>query len=103
MMRREKKSCSGVFEVPAVLHKERALFRIDDLEALVDGYLGLIRFYLAEIGIEGDIERESIPQYCLGVQPGASLGLGLISGHAGRLGIEKARAREQSIGDQLDI
>ena len=49
-------------EVVAVLKEERALLGKEDLEALVDGDLGLVRLNLTEVGIHGRVNYEADAQ-----------------------------------------
>ena len=60
-------------EEAGVLHEERALLRKVHLEPLVDGHLGLVRLHLAEIGTDGDVEREGVLDDHFAVDPRASL------------------------------
>src|SRR5262249_33034842 len=64
--RKEQVLRSG--EVGVVFQEEGALLGKLDFEALVDGYLRVVGFHLAEIGVEGDVERERIVQHSLGVE-----------------------------------
>lgn len=54
-----------------IFEKKGAFFRELDLEALVDGDLGIVGFNLTEIRIEGDIEREAIVNDGFGIEAGA--------------------------------
>ncbi len=58
----------GSCEVVAVLQKEGPLLGKEDFEPLIDCDLGLIRFDLAEVGIDSAVEHEAVVQDELGVE-----------------------------------
>ena len=58
-------------KVIGIVEKKRPLLREIDFEPLIDSNLRIVRFHLAEIGIERDIERERVMQNHFGVEAGA--------------------------------
>src|ERR1700756_3276828 len=95
---------NGAGEVVAVFDEERAFFRKENFEALVDRDLRLVGFDLAEVGVDGGIENEAVAQDVLGID--SALGL---KGAAGEEGIRRispidvAVAAQQSIGNELKV
>src|ERR1700751_1084580 len=91
-------------EVIAVLKKEWALFRKEHREALIDGDLRLVRFNLAEIGIDRGVKHEAVVQDKFRIE--ADLGLQ-------RLALERRMVRvpvidiaepaQQSVRNELNV
>src|SRR6266446_1255440 len=97
-------------EKSGVLDKERPLLRKKNGEALIDGDLRVVGFYLAEIGIQSDVERERIFKNEFGVEPGAMFELvlkrrrrsGIWRIHRKWL-IQKMVVRKNPVGNKLNI
>ena len=71
-MRREKNRLMGVWKYPAVFEKERTLLGKEHLETLIDRHLRFVRFDLAEIRVQGEIEGERIARHDLRIDAGAT-------------------------------
>ena len=91
-------------EEAGVLQKEGPLLRELDFEALIDGHLRIVRFHLAEIRIQRDVERQRIVQHRLHVHPDPQ-----VTSCCGKPGtparrhVEKVRSGERGVGNQLQI
>src|SRR5438445_6421406 len=94
----------GKSEVVAVLEKERALFRKEDFETLVHSDLRLVRFDLAEVGVDGGIEHKTAVEDELGIDAGLSLEIAVLEERiVGVTLINIAKSTKQSIRNELDI
>src|SRR4030081_3611824 len=94
----------GKDEIVAVLEKEWAFFREENFEALVHRNLGLIRFDLAEVGIDRGVEYEAVMQDELCVE--AHVGLEGAVFEERMIGIALiyvAKAANQSVWNKLDV
>ena len=97
----------GSDEESGILNKERPLFRKENSEALIHGDLRIVRFHLAEIGIQRHVKRQRIVGHKFGVQPRAVFKIVEKRGRGGgtrriRL-VQKMIAGQQPIGNELDI
>ena len=91
-------------EVVAVFKEERALFGEEDLEALVDGDLRLIRLNLAEVGINGGIEYEAVAQDELGVQSDIGFECASFEDRVSGIAlINVAKGAERAVGIELHV
>ena len=74
-----------------------------NLKALIDGHLGLIRLHLAEVGIQGQIDRERISQDDLGIKAQAAVVIDAELRAGGISRVQEVRVGEDAIGDELQI
>ena len=65
--------------------------------------MGIVGFHLAEIGIDGDIEREAIVNDRLGVDAAAWIGAAAKGGNAVGRVVQEVRTAEGDVGDELQI
>ena len=98
-IRREKKSVNGEREEVGVLEEERPLLGKEDLEALVDGDLRLVRLDLAEVGVQREVEGHGVARHQLHVEAGAALVLARVAD----VSVEEAGAGERAVGNELDV
>ena len=93
----------GRDEVTGIFEEKWAFFGELDFEALVDGDLGIVGFDLAEIGIQGNVERERRVDDGFGVEAGAGRVLRFKRGDAGGGIIEEMGGGKGAIGGEADV
>src|SRR5260370_4667605 len=100
---REIKVHGSAKEARALL-EERALFREENLEALVHGVLRLVTFKLAEIRVDGEIEHQAVVDDQLAVKTGSPAEM--VAGDEGMVRvalIERTKRASDSVWIQLKI
>src|SRR5205085_11151879 len=99
-----KHQVDGSIEVIAVLQKKRPLLWKENLKALVDGDLRLIRLDLAEVWIHRGIQHEAIVQNEFRIQPDFRLQLSAFKERIRRIAlVDVPEAAQQTVWNQLDI
>ena len=91
-------------EEVAVLQKERTFFGKENLEALVDRDLGLVRFNLAEVGIHRCIQYKAPMQDEFSIQPNVGFESAALENRMVRITlVDIAKAAKQSVRNQLNV
>src|SRR5947209_3412709 len=91
------------FEVVGVLQEERALFWKIHLKALIDGDLRLVRFDLAEIGIDGGIQDEFVRDHDLCINTSGAPKIAPGKAQVRRIQIQHPRRTAENIRSNLNI
>ena len=89
-----------VLEHRCALEKERTLLRVEQLEALVHGHLGLVRLDLAEIRVDGQVQRHGVLDHHLGIEAGTAIEWRV---EDARRGIQIPSARDRGVRNELQV
>src|SRR3989449_11211729 len=94
----------GVPKEVCVFQKERALFRKEDFESLINCVLRLVGFDLGEIGIDSRIEYQAVVKKEIRVETGLTPRVYLIKTRLGWVArINGAEVAERSVGDEPHV
>ena len=92
----------GSLKIAGVFEEERAAFGEKHLEALVDGHLRVVRFHLAEVGVDRDIESQGFVKHGLDVHAQARVSPGEEAGRV-RVAVQIAGPGESAVGNDANV
>src|SRR5581483_9518392 len=97
-------SNAGIAKIIRVLQEEWALFRKENLEALIDKILRLIGFDLSEVGIDSGVEDETVVKDKFGIEAHFSPSVDLLESRLCWIAvIDGAEVPERNIGVELHV
>src|ERR1041384_6577167 len=84
--------------------KERPLLRKENLKSLIDQILRLVRFQLAKIGIDGEIENQAVVDDHLAIEAAIGAEMAMVVERKIRITlIEIAKSVDDAIGIELNV